>query len=108
MDREEVSAPYAPNTNGHRPSGSARLALPTIWMSVVVEEACLQIWQAWEDGAAPGSLRVSPDVYALVAAARPGEVLHDYPLMLLGLPLVADQAVPTYDPVVVRSPSPAA
>jgi hypothetical protein len=103
MDRE-VSSPLPPSANGHRTNG-ARLALPTIWMSVVVEEACLQIWQAWADGASPGSLRVSPEVYALVAAARPGEVLHEYPLMLLGLPLVADQAVPTYDPVVVRSPS---
>jgi hypothetical protein len=39
-----------------------------------------------------------------VAAARPGEVARDYPLMLLGLPLVADHEVATYDPVVVRQP----
>jgi hypothetical protein len=32
------------------------------------------------------------------------EVARDYPLMLLGLPLVADHEVATYDPVVVRQP----
>jgi hypothetical protein len=97
--------PNPPSPNGHRPDRDTRstLALPAIWMSEVVEEACLQIWQAWADGASPRSMRVSPEVYALVAAARPGEVLHDYPLMLLGLPLEADRAVATYEPVVVRS-----
>jgi hypothetical protein len=105
MDRE-VTVPN-PSPNGHRSDAAigTRLALPAIWMSVVVEEACLQIWQAWAAGESPRSLHVSPDVYALVAAARPGEVLHDYPLMLLGLPLEADRAVATYEPVVVRSPS---
>lgn len=96
------------HANGHHPPGPGSgtlLELPVIWMSEVVEEACLQIWQAWEDDASPTSLRVSPAVYEVVAANRPGEVLHDYPLMLLGLPLVADQAVDTYDPVVVRSPA---
>jgi hypothetical protein len=73
-------------------------------MSVVVDNACTQIWEAWEDGASAASLRVSPGVYAAVAAARPAEVARDYPLMLLGLPLVADHDVATYDPVVVRKP----
>ena len=49
------------------------------------------------------SLRVSPVVYDAVAAARAGEVARHYPLMLLGLPLVADHAVPTYDPVVAKT-----
>ena len=40
------------------------------------------------------------DVDDAVAAARSKEVARHYPLMLLGLPLVADHAVPTYDPVV--------
>ena len=70
-------------------------------MSVVVDNACTQIWDAWEGGAAVTSLRVSPAVYEAVAAARAGEVARHYPLMLLGLPLVADRAVDTYDPVVV-------
>jgi hypothetical protein len=65
-----------------------------LWMSVVVDNACTQIWEAWENGASTASLRVSPAVYTAVAAARPAEVAHDYPLMLLGLA--------TYDPVVVR------
>jgi hypothetical protein len=47
------------------------------------------------------SLRVSPAVYAAVAAARSGEVARDYPLMLLGLRLVADPGVATYEPVAV-------
>jgi hypothetical protein len=71
-------------------------------MSVVVDNACTQIWKAWENGASATSLRVSPAVYTAVAAARPGEVARDYPLMLLGLPLVADHEVATYDPVVVQ------
>ena len=37
-------------------------------------------------------MRVSPAVYDAVAAARPGEFARDCPLMLLGLPLVADAA----------------
>jgi len=73
-----------------------------LWLSVVVDEACTQIWDAWESGASVTSLRVSPAVYTAVAAARPAEVAHDYPLMLLGLPLVADHEVATYDPVVVQ------
>ena len=73
-----------------------------LWMSIVVDNACTQIWEAWQNGASAASLRVSPAVYTAVAAARPAEVAHDYPLMLLGLPLVADHEVATYDPVVVR------
>jgi hypothetical protein len=69
-------------------------------MSVVVDNACTQIWDAVEGGASVTSLRVSPAVYDAVAAARSGEVARHYPLMLLGLPIVADHAVPTYDPIV--------
>jgi hypothetical protein len=72
-----------------------------LWMSVVVDKACTQIWDAWEGGAQVAALRVSPAVYEAVAAARSGEVARHYPLMLLGLPLVADKAVATYDPVVI-------
>jgi hypothetical protein len=67
-------------------------------MSVVVDSACTQIWEAWENGSSAASLRVSPAVYTAVAAARPAEVAHDYPLMLLSLPLIADPEVATYDP----------
>ncbi len=70
-------------------------------MSVVVDKACTQIWDAWEGGASVTSMRVSPAVYEAVATARAGEVARHYPLMLLGLPLVADRAVATYDPVVI-------
>ena len=71
-----------------------------LWLSVVVDSACTQIWTAWRSGAQLTSLRVSPAVYDAVAAARPGEVARDCPLMLLGLPLVADPGVSTYEPVV--------
>jgi len=30
------------------------------WLSVVVDEACTQIWEAWQSGASVTSLRVSP------------------------------------------------
>lgn len=68
-------------------------------MSVVVDNACTQIWDALEGGARVTSLRVSPAVYDAVAAARKGEVARHYPLMLLGLPIVADHRVDTYAPV---------
>ena len=73
-----------------------------LWMSVVVDKACTQIWEAWGSGASVTSLKVSPAVYTAVASARPGEIARDYPLMLLGLPLVADAEVATYAPVVMR------
>jgi hypothetical protein len=69
-------------------------------MSVVVDNACTQIWAALRGGVPVSSLRVSPAVYDAVAAARTGEVARHYPLMLLGLPLVADRDVATYEPVV--------
>jgi hypothetical protein len=70
-------------------------------MSVVVDQACTQILDAVQGGGAVTSLRVSPVVYEAVAAARAGEVSRHYPLMLLGVPLVADQNVATYDPVAI-------
>jgi hypothetical protein len=76
---------------------------PVLWLSIVIDEACGQIWDAWANGAAVTSLRVSPEVYRAVASARPGEVARDFPLMLLGLPLIADGLVGTYQPVAVRS-----
>jgi hypothetical protein len=71
-----------------------------LWMSIVVDNACTQIWDAVDGGVKVTSLRVSPAVYDAVAAVRSGEVARHCPLMLLGLPIVADHAVPTYDPVV--------
>lgn len=71
-----------------------------LWLSVVIDNACTGIWDAWARGAAVSSLRVSPAVYAAVATARPGEAGRGCPLMLLGLPLIADREVATYEPVV--------
>jgi hypothetical protein len=72
-----------------------------LWLSIVIDTACTRIWDAWGSGAQVTALRVSPAVYDAVAAARFGEnrVGRDYPLMLLGLPLIADPGVATYDPV---------
>jgi hypothetical protein len=71
-----------------------------VWLSVVIDNACTRIWAAWGSGAQLTSMRVSPAVYDAVAAARPGEATRGYPLMLLGLPLIADPGVATYEPVV--------
>lgn len=87
------------HVNGH---GRVRTALPPLWMSIVVERACLQIWQAWEEKSDVSKLYVNPAVYRAVAGARPGEVSRGYPLMLLGLELVQDEAVRIYEPVAVR------
>lgn len=78
-------------TGSHRPTG--------LWLSVVVDNACARIWEAWDSGDSVTSLRVSPVVYDTVAAARPGEVTRGCPLFLLGLPLVADASVASYEPV---------
>jgi hypothetical protein len=79
---------------GHE-SSSLRLA-------IVVDEACGRIFDAWEDRARVVALRVSPAVYQAVAAARPDEVRRGYPLMLLGMELVPDERVETYEPAVVK------
>ena len=71
-----------------------------LWLSVVIDNACARIWEAWGAGAQLTSMRVNPAVYEAVAAARPGEVARDCPLMLLGLPLIADSGVAIYEPVV--------
>jgi len=71
-------------------------------LAIVVDEACSRVFDAWEDRARVTALRVSPAVYEAVAAARPGEVRRGYPLMLLGMELVADDGVATYEPAVVK------
>lgn len=71
-----------------------------LWLSVVIDNACARIWEEWGSGRRITKLRVSPAVYDAVAAARPAEVARDCPLMLLGLPIIADPEVATYEPVV--------
>jgi hypothetical protein len=71
-----------------------------LWLSIVIDNACSRIWEAWDSGARLTSMQVSPAVYEAVAAARPGEAGRDIPLMLLGLALIADPRVATYEPVV--------
>jgi hypothetical protein len=76
--------------------------LSPLRLAIVVDEACSRVFDAWEDRARVVALRVNPAVYDAVAAARPGEVRRGYPLMLLGMELVADEGVDTYEPAVVK------
>jgi hypothetical protein len=80
-----------------------RSSMPSLWMAIVVERACTEIWRAWGEKSEATGLRVNPAVYQAVARARPGEVERGYPLMLLGLELVPDPAVQIYEPVVIRA-----
>jgi len=75
-------------------------------LAIVVDEACTRIFDAWEERAIVIALRVNPAVYEAVAAARPGEVRRGYPLMLLGMELVPDEGVETYQPTVVAGQGP--
>jgi hypothetical protein len=74
---------------------------PSLRLAIVVDEACTRIFDAWEGRARVTALRVNPAVYEAIAAARPGEVRRGYPLMLLGMELVPDEGVETYQPAVV-------
>jgi hypothetical protein len=82
---------------------SDRVSPPSLRLAIVVDEACSRIFEAWEERAKVTALRVHPTVYQAVAVARPGEVRRGYPLMLLGMELVPDDAVETYEPAVVSS-----
>jgi hypothetical protein len=83
--------------------GTNREGDVVLWLSVVIDNACAQVWEAWGSGVSVASLRVSPAVYDAVAAARPAEVARGHPLMLLGLPIVADADVTSYSPVADRT-----
>ena len=82
---------------------SEPVAPPSPRLAIVVDEACTRIFEAWEERAKVTALRVHPAVYRAVAVARPGEVRRGYPLMLLGMELVPDDSVETYEPAVVSS-----
>ena len=88
--------------NGRDSVVEKRSPLPSLWMALVVERACTEIWRAWEEKNDVTELHVNPAVYEAVALARPGEVSRGYPLMLLGLELIPDRAVQVYEPVVIR------
>jgi hypothetical protein len=90
-------------TNGRGLKAVNTTPLPSLWMSLVVERACMQIWEAWAEKSDGVQIRVNPEVYQAVARARPGEVSRGYPLMLLGLELIPDEAVRIYEPVVIRA-----
>jgi len=75
---------------------------PPLRLAIVVDEACTRIFDAWENRARVTALRVNPAVYEAVAAARPGEVRRGYRLMLLGMELLPDPGVGTYEPAVVK------
>jgi len=75
---------------------------PSLRLAIVIDEACTRIFDAWEHRARVTALRVNPAVYEAVAAARPGEVRRGYRLMLLGMDLLPDPEVGTYEPAVVK------
>ncbi|GAA3100177.1 hypothetical protein GCM10010464_74560 [Pseudonocardia yunnanensis] len=91
------------SANGRDGVVEKRSPLPALWMALVVERACTEIWRAWEEKNDVTELHVNPAVYEAVALARPGEVGRGYPLMLLGLELIPDKSVQVYEPVVIRS-----
>lgn len=76
--------------------------MSSLRLAIVVDEACMRVFDAWEERARVVALRVNPAVYDAVATARPGEVRRGYPLMLLGMELIPDERVDTYDPAVVK------
>ena len=90
-------------TNGRGREAVIRSPLPSLWMALVVERACTEIWKAWAEKSDAVQLRVNPEVYQAVARARPGEVSRGYPLMLLGLELIPDESVRVYEPAVIRA-----
>ena len=96
--QEEILA-----SDGRDGVAEKRSLLPSLWMALVVERACTEIWRAWDEKNDVVELHVNPVVYEAVALARPGEVSRGYPLMLLGLELIPDKAVQIYEPVVIRS-----
>ena len=96
--RRPASTAATPPGDGRSPGGDGA---PSLRLAVVVDEACARVWEAWGREATVVGLRVSPAVYEAVALARPGEVRRGYPLMLLGLELIVDAAVGTYEPAVV-------
>lgn len=80
-----------------------RVPPSSLRLAIVVDEACIRIFDAWDEHARVTALRVSPTVYEAVAMARPGEVRRGYPLMLLGMELIPDEGVETYEPAVVST-----
>ncbi|HZV50277.1 MAG TPA: hypothetical protein VFD49_10975 [Candidatus Dormibacteraeota bacterium] len=99
--RTSVTTGAAAPGDGSRPRSRGDGAPSPLRLAVVIDEACARVWEAWGQAATVVGLRVSPAVYEAVALARPKEVQRGYPLMLLGLELVVDAAVGTYEPAVV-------
>src|SRR3954453_17338157 len=62
------------SANGRDGVVEKRSPLPSLWMALVVERACTEIWRAWEEKNDVTELHVNPAVYEAVALARPGEV----------------------------------
>ncbi|HLH70721.1 MAG TPA: hypothetical protein VKY90_17330 [Candidatus Dormibacteraeota bacterium] len=89
-------------SNDHRSPSASGDHPPDPYLSIVIDQACTRIWEVWGEEDTIVGLRVNPAVYRAVARARPGEVVRGYPLMLLGLELVPDETVATYEPAVIR------
>lgn len=58
------------------------------------DDACPPLLALIEQDRMPGTMFVHPDVHASIARLRRREIDDGYPLMILGMELVADEAVP--------------
>jgi hypothetical protein len=68
--------------------------LSTTSLAVVLDRACEEILQAWEDGRRPTRLIVSPSAYEAITGARHREVQRGFPVLVLDLELALDTDVP--------------
>src|SRR5262245_3690647 len=86
----------APESDG---AGGMTVAWPDVSamidlsLSQALDNVCLELLKAHEQGAHPRTLRLHPHVYDLVASARTGDVARGNPLLLFGLQLVSDRDV---------------
>ena len=68
-------------------------AIPDLSVSEALDNVCLELLKAHEEGAHPSTLRLHPHVYDLVAAAKTRDTERGNPLLLFGLNLVCDRNV---------------
>ena len=64
--------------------------IPDLSVAEALDNVCLELLKAHEQGAHPRTLRLHPHVYDLVASAKTGDLARGNPLLLFGLNLVSD------------------
>jgi hypothetical protein len=68
-------------------------SFPDLSVVQALDNVCLELLKAHEQGAHPSTLRLHPHVYDLVASAKTKDLAQGNPLLLFGLDLVSDQEV---------------